>query len=252
MKILTNFVVFGCLLAGAVESRKNELVENFINKSNKSISIITVDEDLINGEVFEKAFLSFKVSSENFIDCENFVKTEKYRNVTSFISIARFRQTKAFKDFIDISNGLSCDYVIFSSSLFLDSVLKCLVNSLGTFLISLTDDEKLFSDRDLIDLLNKTWTNNGAFKVYVSIADNVYSFDPFHPNSDGIYGKLNLFSDPTTSKGLENLNGYSLNVEMFSATFTSELVNKPKTVDDFIGPDASAALFIAEYLNATS
>lgn len=252
MEILTNFVVFCFLLTRAIESKKNELVENFIIKSNKAISVITVNEDLINEKVLEKALLRFKISSENFINCEDFVKTDKYRNVTSLISIDTFRQTKDFKDFVDIWNGLSCDYVIFSSSLFLDSVLKCLVNSLGTFLISLTDDKKLFSDRDLIDLLNKTWTDNGAFKVFVSIADNVYSFDPFHPNSDGVYGKLNLFSDPTTSKGLENLNGYSLNVEMFSATFTYHLVNKPKNVDDFMGPDATAAIFIAEYLNATS
>lgn len=252
MKIPTGFVFFCFISTKPVEALNNGLVENFITNSNKTISIISVDEDFISEKTLGKALMKFKVSNKSFTNCGDFVNSDKYSNITSTISLGKYRQTKTFKDFSDIRNGLSCDYVIISSSLFLDSVLKCLVNSFGTFLISLTDNEKLFSDRDLIDLLNKTWTKSGALRVFVSIADNVYSFDPFHRNSDGIYGKLNLFSDLTMTEGLANLNGYPLNVEMFGATYTSSLLKNPKKVDDFVGPDASAAKFIAKNLNATS
>jgi hypothetical protein len=250
--VMFKLVAICFLLTKTIESQRIEFLEDFINNSNKTISIISVEEDFPIRNFFEKALMNFKVSSKNFYNCEEFVLTDKYRNVTSPISFSNFRQTKKFKDFIDIRNGFFCDYVIVSSSLFLESILKCLVNSYSTFLISLSDDKKLFSDRDLMVLLNKTWTDNGALKVFVQIADNVYSFDPFHRNHDGIYGKLNLFSDVTTTERLENLNGYPLKVEMFGATFTSSLSNSPKTVDDFIGPDADAAKFIANILNATS
>lgn len=250
---LPKFVVaFSLLFTKTVEAWRNEFVENFIINSNKTISIINVDEDFVNENLFSKALMNFKITSKNFIKCEEFVKIDKYGNVESPISVGKFRQTKDFKDFIDIQKGLNCDYVIFTSSLFLNLVLKCLVNSLGRFLISLTDNEKHFSDRDLIDLLNKTWTDSGALEVFLSIDDNVYSFDPFHRSLDGIYGKLNLLSDLTTTKGLRNLNGYPLNVEMFDSALTSSLVKKPKSVDDFIGPDVSVANFIAKNLNATS
>lgn len=244
------FVFFCFSLTKAIQSQRNEIVEDFISKSNRDIFIINVDEDF-DVRNLERPLTKFKIPSESFIGCEKIAKFDKF-NVTSEASFDKFRVSRAFTDFIDIQSKQSCDYVIFSSSIFLESVLKCLVNSPSTFLISLSDDEQQFTRRDLTNLLNKTWTESGALRVYVSIAEQIYSFDPFHRTPEGIYGKLNLDSDFPTTEGLNNLNGYSLNVEMFDGTFTYSSVKEPKGVDDFIGPDANFARFIADKLNATS
>ena len=254
MNKAASFLVFFFFVTEAKKNETNEIIKNFISKSNKTISIINVNDDFEFDleRSIEKVLIKFKIPSENFAGCEKFVKIDKYSNVSTSIVFSQFRKTKAFKDFVDIRNELKCDYVIFSRSHFLDSVLKCLVNSLGTYLIFLTDNGKQFSHQDLTNLLNKSWTDNGALRVFVSIEDQIYSYDPFYRISEKVYGKLNLLSGFITTEGLHDFNSYSLNVEMFSVSYTKSLVKNPKTVDDFIGPDASIARFIAKNLNATS
>lgn len=231
--------------------RRNQ-VESFIKSSNKTVSIISIDEKIDENFILKelKAIILFEVKSESLVGCEEVCKADKYSNVTISSPLDVFRKTKSFKDFMELDSDY--DTVIFSSSLFLDFVLKCFINPLGSFFIFLTDNVRTFTDEDLKNKLNKTWRDNGAFNVYVSIHEIVYSFDPFHPNFNGIPGRLNSHSNPCARHKLTNLNGYSLNVEMFAATFTVSSVKNPKSVDDFSGPDANAAKFVRECLNATS
>lgn len=252
-------IAFGfCLLfRSTVEYQsRSELVENFINNSNNSISIISIgdafDESCFDEKAFVKSFVKFRFVSETLKRCEKFAKVDKYSNVTMSIQLNKFRSSQSFENFVEIWNCVSCDYIIFSPSQMLASALKCFVSS-GRFLLLLTDSKTIFTDGDLMDMLNRTWTENGALKVFLSINANVYSFNPFHRNSDGIYGKLNSLSDVNIAgENITNLNGYRMNVEMFAGTFTSSKVKNPKNVDDFTGPDASTAKFISERLNATS
>lgn len=247
--------LFGSSLEHSHPQSSKEAIGKFVRKSNNSISIISIDdafeEDFPTSD-FLKAFTIFKFESRSLVECERFSKPDKYSNVTIPSEPHKFRSTKAFKDFIDHANCLNCDNVFFSSSLHLESVLRCFVNSLSAFLIRLTDTKTTFSDRDLMDLLNRSWTDNGALKVSISINDNVYSFDPFHRNANGMFGKLNPFSGEADAAQLGNLNGYALNVEMFAGTYTFSKLKSPRNVNDFTGPDASAAKFIGEQLNATS
>lgn len=250
--------LFVGVLALFIKSSKSmsEITEKFIRKSNKTISIIAIDDE-INKKVFFhpktslKTFIMFNIQSEMLVNCKNLEKVDKYSNEsTSPIELNKFRKLQTFKNFIELQCE-DCDNVIFSPSHFLDSIL-CFVNSFGTFLIIVTDNKTTFSDDELMDMLSKTWTVNGALKVFLSMNDNVYSFDPFHRNPNGLFGKLNSFSDPSDNQKLKNMNGYPMKVEMFSATFTYTTVKQPLRVDDFTGPDVNAALFIRDQLNATS
>lgn len=242
-----------CLNSSFEQQLSNEVVEKFIKSSTKTVAIITIDGDVYEGKTSSvQTFMNFNLDSKSLVNCEHLTKVDKYSNSTSLIQLNKFRTSKTFKDFVENANCETCDNVIVTSSLFLDSVLKCFVNSIGTFLIVLTDTRITFSDRDLMNTLSRTWTEQGALKVFISINDNVFSFDPFHRSSNGIFGKLNSFSDPSALERIKNLNGYRLNVEIFAGTFTLSISKKPKNVDDFTGPDASAAKFIREQMNATS
>lgn len=258
------FVFLVILKASALTH--SELVENFISNLKRTVTFIAIDGDAINElfqgtESFPNDFITFKIQSEMLESCQQeLIRVNEIRNATSSMSIGmnRFSEMKTFKSFNELQRSLSCDTVIVASSLHLDSILRCLVNPQGAFLILLTDNKTTFKEEDLMEMLNRTWTENGALKVFLSICDNVFSFDPFHRDHNGILGKLNSFSslsifvDKVKNRKLRNLNGYSMNVEMFSGTFTWTAHKNPQRVGDFSGPDANAAKFIRHQLNATS
>lgn len=234
-----------------------KIAENFVDNSSKTISIISIDGAL-EGKIFAgrtstKAFVNFHFASDSLADCESFTRADKYRNATTFVQLSKFRESRAFKDFSELGACSDCDNLIFVSSSLLRTALKCFVNPVATFLVLLTDSKLTYSDRDLIEILNRTWIESGALKVLISINENVYSFDPFNRNSEGLLGKLNSLSDASNVVGqFRNLNGHALNVEMFTGTFTMSALKSPRSVNDFTGPDASVAEFIRAQLNATS
>lgn len=232
-----------------VDDLKSDVVEEFIRNSSKTVSIISIDDtrNFIVGN--SKAFVTFKVESETFVNCDEFAKADKYSNVTSSPRLDIFRESYSFKDFIEVRSDSDYDNVIFSSSFYLDSVLECFTNAHGTFLIFLTDNVTTFNDKDMTEKLNKTWRENGVFNIFVSTHEFVYSFDPFHRNPNGVWGKLNPHSKPRALHEIKNLNGYPMNVEMFQSTFIDSSVENPN-IDDFTGPDAYIAKFVRERLNA--
>ncbi|KAG5681334.1 hypothetical protein PVAND_010779 [Polypedilum vanderplanki] len=141
------------------------------------------------------------------------------------------------------------DFIIFTASKNLESILKCIVQPLVRFLLIV--DEDLPSFKHLTAILNRTWIDNGAFKIFISSQDGIYTFDPFYRNNnDGSYGKLNWFPVPIERK-LKQLNGYPLRVELFSSTYTLARTKQPKNSDDFDGPDIDVARLTAAVLNAT-
>lgn len=250
-------ICFCVVLSAAVEKGSLiKIADDFINNSNKAIAIISIDDALDEkfypGKTSTKAFVKFHFKSGSLMNCENFTRTDEFSNLTSVVRLNKFRESNTFDDFAALKTCPDCDNLIFTSPLSLEPALRCFANSLATFLVLLTDNKIKLSDRDLMNILNRTWLESGALKVLVSINENVYSFDPFNRNSEGLLGKLNSFSNASSVGRFKNLNGHGLNVEMFTGTFTMSALKNPKSVDDFTGPDASAAKFIRKQLNATS
>lgn len=229
----------------------NEFAAYFIEVVNKTFAIIAIDNEEFQFDKFLlKDFLNFQIKSETLEKCdENFFEAP---NETSKFQWEKLRQSKSFKDFKEIQSELNSNFIILTPSHFLRSSLKCFTNSDGTLYAFITDNKTGFTDQELMNLLNDTWTNNGALNVFISIYTNVYSFDPFHLNHNGMYGKLNSSSDPSRSMKLKNLNKRRINIEIFPSIFTNSSVKNAKNVDDFFGPDAEAAKTIRDRLNATS
>lgn len=251
------FVALCALTKPSTESEViSEIVEKFIADSSQLVALVAIDDAAIESRVFtlEKPFVVFRVKSESLKVCKH---VDNFTNVTSSSALNRFRDSPTFDTFSEIKSALSyCDNVILVASHLLDSVLRCLTNPLETFLIHLTDNKTSFTDRNLMDALERTWKDNGASKVFLSIGDNVFSFDPFHSGHNGARGvltKTTTSPQPSvTRKQLRNLNGYSMNIEMFGSTFTTTGIKHPKSVDDFSGPDARVGEFIRRQMNATS
>ena len=247
-----------CLLLLSFSSEgviRSENVVKFIKSSSQTVIVLMIDIEVDENFTHEQPMMKLKLQSESLRDCELRVGEDSFRNATQLLDVNKFKVSENFKDFLTHWICSSCDYVIFTSSSFLEKVLKCLINALGRFLILLVDNEKTnISDQHLMDLLNATWTSNRALKVYISIDEKIYSFDPFHRTSNGSFGKLNLNSDNFNVSGerFKNLNGYPLKVEMFNTIFGWSKMKNPKDVNDFTGPDAKIAKLIAENMNATS
>jgi hypothetical protein len=111
------------------------------------------------------------------------------------------------------------------------------------------------TEKNLTHMLNKTWTNNGALKVFISTYNTVYTYNPFHRNGDESFGKLNSFVDYTFDsdggRDMRQLNGYPMRLEIFTSSYSIPRIKPPKSLSDFHGPDVDVAIVTAEVLNAT-
>lgn len=250
------FGIFQTSSGGQIDRR--ELVGKFLAHSKNTISVFYIaddknDENILGKNAAQNAFITFRIESDTLVNCEKLVKDDDSSKMMSVDEMGKFRASRDFSDFKDTWDEMNSDSIMFVPSYFLDAALTCFTNPLGSFLIFLTDTEITYTKQDLTTMLNQTWTRNGALKVFLSIDNNVLTFDPFHRNQNESWGKLNSVSDWSFNKSTVNqLNRHSLGVEMFASTFTITSVKDPKSVDDFSGPDANAARFISERLNATS
>lgn len=259
MKALVVAAIFGFFrTSSGGEINRRELAEKFLAHSRNTVSVFFFaddknDENVLSRNAAQNAFITFRIESDTLVNCEKLVKDDDSSKVMSADEMGKFRASGDFSDFKDIWDKMNSDSMLFVPSYFLNAALTCFTNPLGSFLVFLTDTETTYTEQDLTTMLNKTWTRNGALKVFLSIDNNVLTFDPFHRNQNESWGKLNSVSDLNFNKSTVNqLNRHSLGVEMFAGTFTITSVKNPKSVDDFSGPDANAARFISERLNATS
>ena len=112
-----------------------------------------------------------------------------------------------------------------------------------------------FEVSSIAHMLNRTWIDNGALKIFILLNDKVITFNPFHRNGDRSFGKLDTYgvSFESSSTGFKNLNEYPLRVEMFVGPYTiAKMKGVMKNVDDFYGPDANVAKTVRDVLNASS
>lgn len=232
-------------------------VDKFIETSNKTFTVLSIDGAMnetfyTNKVLFNVSIIKLDVSTKVFINCEVLTKLDRYSNVKQTAQLTDFQTMQNFENFMNLWRlNEDFNHIIFTSFDFLRTTLKCLTNPVGRFLFIIGDNSTDSTELNLISLLNETWTNNGALKVFIAINDSVYSFDPFHRNNNGVFGKLNTIFDASLGETVDELNGYALSVEMFSGTFTLPRVKAPKNINDFDGPDAIAANFIGNQLNAT-
>lgn len=256
MKQVIVFIVAVLLIkSSTTENQKtNEIIEKFVNSSNRTVTFMSIDESITNTSMLiNQHSLTPKhvlqLNSSSLKNCSNYANVDFYENE---ITLTKFQSNCKLEDILYLLEF--SDFLIFTPSKFIASILKCIVQPMSRYLIIVTTMPTLETS-SITHMLNRTWIDNGALKIFILLYDKVITFNPFHRNSDGSFGKLNTFavSFESSQTGFKNLNGYPLRVELFPATYTMARVKGVgKSVDDFHGPDSDVAKTMKEVLNATS
>lgn len=147
-------------------------------------------------------------------------------------------------------------FILISTFDALDVYLGCLFNRAGTFLVVIErnsyDNEKHLEN--VAELLKKAWKVSTNLKLFVLISREVYILNPFviDENSKS-FGMLEKLPDKEFSRGCKDLNGYPMNVEIFTSAYSIPSEgNFTGKLDSFRGPDVEVARFIQQQMNVSS
>lgn len=147
-------------------------------------------------------------------------------------------------------------FILFSTFDNLDVYLGCLLNRAGTFLIIVEkdsyDNEKHLEN--VSQLLKKAWQVSSNLKVFLLISREIFILNPFvidgNTKSFGILEKL---ADEKVNREYKDLNGYPINIEIFSSAYSfPNGGNFTGELDAFRGPDVEVARFIQKQMNVSS
>jgi hypothetical protein len=146
-------------------------------------------------------------------------------------------------------------HLIFTDYSNLKSVMNCLTSPGGKYLMIINEtSNKINLEEELLELFQDTWKSRGVLSIYIAILKKIYYYSPFEKNPDGSYGSLQFSQNfPTDQRNLKNLNGYSLNVEVFKGTMTYGTYKKDGTkLQDIYGPDIEVLKFLSKSMNFKS
>lgn len=259
-RIMVLFVTGFIYCVSATEHYLNQTLADEIFTNSKTVMVLIVDfnrDDTYQVNFTGKSSVLFKMKSKFLENCEALKVPDRFDVTTDNITLNSINEQTTLESFLLFwSVQEEVDYIIYGSLDVLKSVLICLTNSLGSFLIIITDDYKLLMENEITQLLNKTWIRNGALKVYVKLNTQIYSYNPFDVGVNGAFGSLKVNTKYHIPR---NFHKYPMNIELFTSTFTlfkSENCSLKEpitcTIEDFGGPDAEVVKFISEQMNTTS
>lgn len=259
-RIIVLFVTGIIYCVSATEHYLNQTLADEIFTNSKTVMVLIVDfnlDDTYQVNFTGKSSILFKMNSKILENCEALKVPDRFDVTTENITLNSINEQTTLESFLLFwSVQEEVDYIIYGSLDVLKSVLICLTNSLGSFLIIITDDYKLLMENEITQLLNKTWIRNGALKVYVKLNTQIYSYNPFDVGVNGAFGTLKVNTKYNIPR---NYHKYPMNIELFTSTFTlfkSEKCSLKEpitcTIGDFGGPDAEVVKFISEQMNTTS
>ena len=242
-------------LSGDIELLKS-VREIFLKSA--TISVLHVEAETISTNLQFNAFTQFKAGEKSIVNlkvsndvlkaCAEFHTYQSLHNANTTNIENNANMCKIFMKFWELKIG----HIIYASASCLKSSLLSLVNSLGTFLIILDD---AIEEEEILNILKLYWKNLGALKVFILVGEKVYNFDPFAiilDNATSSYGKLVKYSTKSKEETFKDLNGYQLNLEMFSSSYSNDVPgSKGKTLSDFFGPDVDMARFLESSMNFT-
>ncbi|CAO1388277.1 unnamed protein product [Diamesa serratosioi] len=241
----------------ATEHYLNQTLADVIFTNSKTVMILILDynpDDTYQISFPGKSSVLFQMKRTFLGNCEALKVPDRFDVATDNITLNFINEQTTLESFLLFWNlQEEVDYIIYGPLDLLKSVLICLTNSLGSFLIIITNDYELFMEDEITQFLTTTWIRNGAFKVYVYINSKIYSYNPFDVGENGTFGSLKVNTKYHIPKNFHN---YPMNIEIFTSTFTlfqSEKCSLKEpitcTIEDFGGPDAEVAKFISEQMN---
>ncbi|XP_058811293.1 uncharacterized protein LOC131676188 [Topomyia yanbarensis] len=140
-------------------------------------------------------------------------------------------------------------YVVFANLSTFETLMRCLLDPAGTYLILLNAEGQF--ERDKVSrLLRSIWRNQGVFRLFIVSGAQIYTFDPFVKNGSA-YGSLfelrEIGKTPVVPQG--DFKGYPLRIDMFWSTYSVPL---PNNMSQFLGADVVVGEVFVKALNFTA
>lgn len=260
-RIMVLFVTEIVFCVSATEHYLNQTFADDIFTNSKTVMILIIDynpDDVYQLNFTGKSSVLFRMQSKFLENCEALKVPDRFDVTTDNVTLESINEQTTLESFLLYwSVQEEVNYIIYGPMDVLKSLLICLTNSLGSFLIIITDDYKFMMEEDEItQLLNRTWIRNGALKVYIKFNTQIYSYNPFDVGVNGAFGTLKVNTKYYIPR---NFHKYPMNIEMFTSTFTLFKQEKCSlkqpitcTIEDFGGPDAEVVKFISKQMNTRS
>lgn len=213
----------------------NEYSEE-INKIFKSVKTITIlltstDTRILKNIFywFEKSFIVYnfilpdKLTQE--FQCHDFNRIQheedsrKKRSI--YLSLDLMKIQNQWKQ------SPKAGYIIQTNWNNLRILMDCLINSLGTFLFIVNDENNNENYRKNISQnFRNAWRNIGAYDIYILIDNQIIAYDPFLVNNrKAFHGSIISYADKKVDL-FKNLNMYPLRIEIIQSTYSVLKFNK--------------------------
>ncbi|XP_058811294.1 uncharacterized protein LOC131676190 [Topomyia yanbarensis] len=196
----------------------------------------TGERSLLSSRIHAEALDSLETIDRDYEDEFEFIKWD--RSYDTFVKIWDQNQHYGYVAFVDLNT--------------FETLMRCLLDPTGTYLIVLDRVDEFKPDK-VGRLMKSIWSNQGVYRIFVLAGDRIHTFDPFLIRN-GTFGTLVELTDvsviPTVPT--QNFNGYPLRIDIFRSTYSDQIVGKNGTKSDLTGPDVVASKVFAKKLNFTA
>lgn len=207
-----------------------------INKIFKSVKTITILLSSTDTRILKNIFYWFEKS---FI-VYNFILPDKLTQEFQCHDFNRIQHEEDSRkkrsiylslDLMKIQNqwkqSPKAGYIIQTNWNNLRILMDCLINSLGTFLFIVNDENNNENYRKNISQnFRNAWRNIGAYDIYILIDNQIIAYDPFLANNrKAFHGSIISYADKKVDL-FKNLNMYPLRIEIIQSTYSVLKFNK--------------------------
>lgn len=215
----------------SLNGHSEEFNQIFKTVSTITILITSADTRFLDKifNLFEKSFIinSFTLPAEITQDfqCHDFARIQHEEDSRTKRSIY------VSLDLIKIQNqwkqSPKAGYIIQTNWNNLRLLMDCLINSLGTFLFIVNDDNNTEDYHKYISQnFRNAWRNIGAFDIYILINNQIIAYDPFLVNTrKAFHGSIISYADKKDDL-FNNLNLYPLRIEIIQSSYSVLKFNK--------------------------
>lgn len=209
----------------SLNGHSEEFNQIFKTVSTITILITSADTRFLDKifNLFEKSFIinSFTLPAEITQDfqCHDFARIQHEEDSRTKRSIY------VSLDLIKIQNqwkqSPKAGYIIQTNWNNLRLLMDCLINSLGTFLFIVNDENNTEDYHKYISQnFRNAWRNIGAFDIYILINNQIIAYDPFLVNTrKAFHGSIISYADKKDDL-FNNLNMYPLRIEIIQSTYS--------------------------------
>ncbi|XP_055522490.1 uncharacterized protein LOC129716681 [Wyeomyia smithii] len=141
-------------------------------------------------------------------------------------------------------------YVLFTDLHSLETLIRCMLDPTGTYLILL--DSKGVEFTELERLLKSIWRREGVLRFFVLTAERMLVFNPFLIRNSTYGSVVEVNSASAIPQVPErNFNRYPLRIDIFKSTYSDTIAGKTGAKFDLSGPDVVLSWVFVKKFNFT-